>query len=377
MSVQSLYEVRMKHPLLLVPFAFTSANLLAQADGIYVSDAGGFSNPPWQILRYDPDGSDPVAFITEELAWPQDILFLDDTGQILISNLNSGRITRYDATSGAYIGDFATGISGPTRMAIGPDSLLYVLQWSGNCRVRRYGLDGTYQGEFTTVGVAQSIGLDWDVDDNLYVSSYSGDHVRRFDPFGNDMGLLVTTNLAGPTNIWFDGSGDLLVADYDGGKVERYNAAGMHQSTFITGLAGVEGVAHYPDGGFLLGNGGTHSVKRYTADGQYVEDIIPNGSGGLMTPNAIVLRGEGATGMEQHGAPTRVRVHPTTGRYFRIDAPEQGSIRNVVIRSLAGDVVQRVTHRTWHADGVGAGMYMVTITLQDGSTIAQRIAVID
>lgn len=105
-------------------------------------------------------------------------------------------------------------------MKIGADSLLYVLQWSGNGKVRRYQLDGTYAGEFTSVGVPQSIGLDWDSNGNLYVSSYTGDNVRKFDPNGNDLGLFVTSNLAGPTNIWFDDNGDLLVSDYDGTAVK-------------------------------------------------------------------------------------------------------------------------------------------------------------
>jgi len=55
---------------------------------------------------------------------------------VLISNLNTGRITKYNSSTGEYIGDFATGIAGPTRMKIGADSLLYVLQWSGNGKVK-------------------------------------------------------------------------------------------------------------------------------------------------------------------------------------------------------------------------------------------------
>ena len=43
----------------------------------------------------------------------------------LISNLNSGRITRHDAATGAYLDDFATGLAGPTRMKIGADGLIY------------------------------------------------------------------------------------------------------------------------------------------------------------------------------------------------------------------------------------------------------------
>lgn len=34
-------------------------------------------------------------------------------------------------------------------MKIGPDSLLYVLQWSGKGTVKRYKLDGTNLGDFT------------------------------------------------------------------------------------------------------------------------------------------------------------------------------------------------------------------------------------
>lgn len=46
----------------------------AQDFEIYVSDAGNFDNPPWQILRYEADGGNPQVFIDEMLAWPQDIV---------------------------------------------------------------------------------------------------------------------------------------------------------------------------------------------------------------------------------------------------------------------------------------------------------------
>ncbi|HEY6436326.1 MAG TPA: T9SS type A sorting domain-containing protein, partial [Ignavibacteriaceae bacterium] len=179
---------------------------------------------------------------------------------------------------------------GPTRMKIGADSLLYVLQWSGNGRVRRYQLDGTYVGEFTSVGVAQSIGIDWDNDWNLYVSSYGVDNVRKFDTTGNDLGVFVNSNLAGPTNIWFDDNGDLLVIDYDGTAVKRFNSTGTFVSNFITGLSQAEGVDFFPNGNILIGNGATHSVKMFDSSGIYLEDFITNGSGGLITPNAVVIR---------------------------------------------------------------------------------------
>ena len=46
----------------------------------------------------------------------------------------------------------------------------------------------------------------------------------------------------------------------------------------------------FPNGNILIGNGATHSVKMFDSNGNYIEDFIPNGSGGLITPNAIVIR---------------------------------------------------------------------------------------
>jgi len=257
---------------------------------IYVSDAGNFSSPPWKILKFDENGENPETFIDTVLAWPQDIVFLEDQGVVLISNLNTGRITKYNSSTGEYIGDFATGIAGPTRMKIGADSLLYVLQWSGNGKVKRYELDGTFVDEFTSTGVTQSIGIDWDNEGNLFVSSYGGALVRKFDTSGVDLGIFINSNLAGPTNIWFDDNGDLLVIDYNGTSVKRFDSNGSYINNFITGLSQAEGVDFFPNGNILIGNGATHSVKIYDSNGVYIEDFIPNGLGGLITPNAIVIR---------------------------------------------------------------------------------------
>jgi len=268
----------------------SGSGLLSQSLQIFVSDAGNFSTPPWQILRYDQDGTNPVIFIEDNLNWPQDILFLESSNTVLISNLGTGQINRHDASTGEYLSNFARSISGPTRMKIGPDSLVYVLQWGGNGRILRYDLTGNSHGEFTLTGVTQSIGLDWDADGNLYVSSFSGDHVRKFDSNGIDQGLFIDSFLFGPTNIWFDANGDLLVADYNGSAVKRFNSDGIFMGDFISGLGQAEGVAYFPNGDVLIGNGATQSVKRFDSNGAYIQDLIPSGFGGLVTPNAIVIR---------------------------------------------------------------------------------------
>ncbi len=269
-----------------------ATHAFGQSVDIYVSDAGNFSQPPWQILKYDENGENPEVFITENLAWPQDILFLEDRNVVLISNFNSGKIERYRADTGQYIDTFASDIGAPTRMKIGPDGLIYVLQWSGNGRVQRYQLDGTFVDHFTNLGLSQSIGLDWDESGNLYVSSYDQQVVRKYDNNGLDQGNFVNTNLAGPTNIWFDDNGDLLVLDFNAGRARRFNSDGAYQGDFINLLSQPEGQDYLPDGNLLIGNGGSGAVKEYTPGGVFIRDIVSSGSGGLIQPNAVVVRSD-------------------------------------------------------------------------------------
>jgi sugar lactone lactonase YvrE len=274
--------------LILVPFLTSSAS--GQASEFYVVDIGPNREEPWQVLKYDENGQNPEVFIDTELSKPQDIVFMEDEGTVLVSNLRSGRITRYNSETGTYINNFASGIGQPTRMKVGSDNLLYVLQWGGNGRVWRYDLAGNFIDEFTSVGVSQSIGMDWDSQGNLYVASFDARHVRKFDSNGNDLGLFVTSNLLGPTNIWFDSSGDLLVTDWSGRAIRRFDSSGTFESNFVLGLNEPEGVDFLSNGDFLVGNGGTSSVRQYDENGNYVKDFIPSGLGGLVKPNAVRIR---------------------------------------------------------------------------------------
>jgi hypothetical protein len=241
-----------------------------------------------------------------------------------------------------------------------------------NGRVKRYELDGTFVDDFTTVGVP-GIGIDWDSDGNLYVSSYSGLYVRKFDTNGNDLGIFVNTNLAGPTNIWFDDNGDLLVIDYNGTAVKRFDSNGTFVSNFITGLGQAEGVDFFPNGNILVGNGTTHSVKMYDSNGVYIEDFIPNGSGGLINPNAIVIRETNVSSVPGDGDLADKSFilgqnypnpfNPTTNFEFRIADFEFVSLK---VYNVLGKVVSTLVEEykpagTYHikfdATGLSSGIY--------------------
>lgn len=359
--------------------AFLFSTTFGQVYEIWVSDAGNYNDPPWQILKFDENGENPVAIITDSIVWPQDIVFLEDEGVVLISSLTSpGYISRHDINSGEFINYFADSIAGPTRMEIGADSLLYVLQWSNtNNKVLRYHLDGTFEDEFTSVGVPQSIGLAWDNAGNLYVSSYGWKYVQKFDTDGNDMGTFISTNLAGPTNIWFDDNGDLLVVDYNGGSVKRFDADGVYIGIYISGLNNPEGFAFYPNGNLLLGNGGTHAVKLFDDMGTFIEDFIPAGSGDLITPNAVRLRDVTATSVVEAEI-TESFIFPSAGRIFTINPNNEKKLNTYTIFDTAGvqiDQLQFMGTGTWNARDLPDGVYVVVADCENGKIISQKIVV--
>lgn len=354
----------------------------AQDEGtFYISDAGNFGNPPWQILRFQADGSGGRVFINHHLSWPQDILFVEADTTVLVSNLNTGRLSRFHADTGSFIDEFATGIIGPTRMAIGPDGGLYVLQWSGNGRVLRYDLDSGSRSDFTSVGVTNSIGMDWDAAGNLYVSSYDGRSVRKFGSDGTDMGLFVNSNLAGPTNIWFADNGDLLVVDYLGNSIKRFDTTGQYVGVFVSNLPQGEGVAFLPNGQIAVGSGGTASVRIYDNNGTFVRNLVPPGTLGLLNPNAVVYRPSVVSTTEDglaHLQEIDLFV-PNVGKVFHLTEVQLLLDTSAAVFDAAGkrvaDIPAALGGAIWDASVLPSGIYYVVFTLRDGRHGRQKIIV--
>ncbi len=277
-------------------FEITVWDSSAPRTEIYVSDVGfPIAQGTFRIMKYDENGENGEVFATERVNAPQDIVFLEEQNVVLISNFNSNTITKHNINTGDFIENFATGLNQPTRMRIGADGLLYVLQWSGSGKVIRYQLDGTRVDNFTDTGVFQSIGMDWDDEGNFYVSSFNngnGGSVRKFDKDGNNLGLFISSGLTGPTDIWFDSNGNLWANDWQAGSIKRFGPTGNSLGVITGGLSQNEGVAFLPNGNMLIGNGGqgNGSIKMYTPTGTFIRDLVRAGTSELRTPNAVTVR---------------------------------------------------------------------------------------
>lgn len=371
--MKNVYTIAMLY--LLINTSLLSSQNLA----VYVSDAANFNSGPYQIAKFDVTGNYEGALIRVEdgLVWPQDIIFLDSEEAVLISNLSAaGIISKHNWSNGDLIENFAEGLGGPTRMKIGPDGLLYVLQWSNTInKVLRYNLNGTFVDEFTSIGVSQSIGIDWDSNGDLYVSSYGGNSIRKFDgTTGDDLGLFINSGLQGPTNIWFEADGDLIVFNYNSGIVKRFDATGTLLADLITGVNGCEGFAFFPNGDLLMGVGSDGSIRRYDSNFNFIENFVDPGI--LLTPNAIVIRDDIPLSVPEKKI-SHIFVTPTIGNRFLINSLAIQSFETLEVYNNSGALVDTIVlseTTQWDASKNAEGIYFI-VARQGTDKATQKIIV--
>ncbi len=372
------------HFLLFANFLFATLIATAQEIEVWVSDAGGFNNPPWFVYKSDFNGDNLTEVMnqSDQIKWPEDIVFLEDENIVLISNITStapaaGYISKHDIDTGVFLGYFAENLSGPTRMEIGPDGYLYVLQW-GNTdnRVLRFDLDGTFIDEFTAVGITQSIGLDWDASGNLYVSSYGGSKIFKFDTTGAYQGEFINSGLAGPTNIFFDksGNGDLIVFNWNSGIIKRFDSDGNFVENLVTGVSQCEGVDFMPNGDILVGVGSDGSVRRYDSDFNFIENFIEGGT--IFTPNAVVIR-EVPLYVPENELDKNF-INPTFGNRFSVIPSEINTIEKIIVFNSLGKKVAEINNNEnlfWDASNYSEGVYFIRVISENGGSKTQKVIV--
>jgi len=337
-------------------------NLSAQDLEIYVSSR--FENA---IKQYDQDGNyirDLVSANSGGLSRPQDIIFLEDN-TVIVSGIQNTAIKQYDAGNGDFIGNFTSGFSlnQPTRMVI-KDDLLYVTQWANtNNKVIRFDLNGNFVDEFTSIGIPQSIGIDWDTAGNLYISTFgqgTNGFVQKFDTSGNDMGVFIDSSiLQGPTNIWFDENQNLLVEDWSLGIVRRFSSTGQYIDDFITGMTNPEGISFLPNGDVLICDWGTDTVERFDSDGNSLGTFISGNN--LADPNAVVLR-ETILSVSDH-LKSEVFVVPTVGNRFSFSSTIISNFESLQLYDVYGRLVQILDpneNSVWDASNLSEGVYFIS-----------------
>jgi sugar lactone lactonase YvrE len=200
-------------------------------------------------------------------------------------------ILRYNGTTGAFMGIFATGPINGARTIVFHGSSMYVACEYTNQVLQYDATTGSYLGVFVAAGsgdISGPHGMTFGPDGNLYVSGKTSNNVVEYD---GSMGTYLRTFVAAgsgglnlPQGIAFDPTWQYLYVASTGGpdEVLKYNAqTGAYVGLATSGLSTPADVKFGGDGLLYVLDRGTNRIERFTENGTYVDDYVPVGSAGL------------------------------------------------------------------------------------------------
>ena len=186
-------------------FSPTGANLLTIAtpyqpggvqvgpDGtIYVADYFG-----GKIFRYSASGTDLGLFASTPLV-QTDFMAFDAGGNLYVTGVTDSllEVVRRVSPTGADLGDFVAGFSGPEGIAFDAEGNLYVASFNSDI-IQKYSALGADLGPFAALGLSASMfGIAFDASGNLYVANFAEHSIHKFSPAGvEQLPVFISTGL--------------------------------------------------------------------------------------------------------------------------------------------------------------------------------------
>jgi autotransporter-associated beta strand protein len=212
-----------------------------------------------QILEYNLDGSFRRVLVppTSTIYTPSG-LALGNGKDLFVTSLSSGTVLRYNWTTGAYLGVFASGLYGPSGLLFDhANNSLYVSEF-GNA----------------------------DGHEIVCYNASSGAEITRFgNQSGGGFGDMATGS-----------DGKLYVSDWYFGQITRFDPANNYSAEVFAGAAnlwGSNGLVFDPSGNLDVVEMMTHNVYQFNSSGEAVGELVAAAGGGLNFPSDIVIDPDG------------------------------------------------------------------------------------
>src|SRR5262249_1385075 len=121
----------------------------------------------------------------------------DASGFLYVTNFGDGTVRKFDS-NGAAQPIFASGLSLPVSIRFDSSGNLYISTDSGT--IQRFDSSGTDLGTFANVGDNTNLGIEFDLDGNVYLANISTDAIVKIDAngAGTTFASFVTSNLSEP-----------------------------------------------------------------------------------------------------------------------------------------------------------------------------------
>jgi len=276
-----------------ITFTFLAVSTAAAAD-LLVS-----SNDTNEVLRYDGTTGAFVGVFASGggLDGPVDLVFGPDDN-LYVASETTNNVKRFNGTTGVFMDDFVTTNTAalllPYGLVFGPDHNLYVSSNFFRQSVFRYdGSTGALIDSFAAVGDDPTGIAFGPVDGNLYVGSQADNSIKRFNgATGDFIDVFASTGLSGPRGLVFGPDGHLYVSSFENDRIIKYDGTtGASLGVFASGieLDRPESLTFGPDGHlYVSGDGTTNSVLRYNGTTGAFIDVFASGAE-LSSPRGLAF----------------------------------------------------------------------------------------
>jgi DNA-binding beta-propeller fold protein YncE len=237
----------------------------------------------------------PVVALGVLFVGTQRALALPPNGQQQLLVEVSNSILSFDPFTGASYGSFATGVTTPRGMTIGPDGQVYVCSVNGGV-VDRFDLHtGTLLGQFA---VTRPNDVTFGPDGNLYVLGDISGQVSKFTPNGQPLGVFASGSQISPARtLAFGPDGNLYVGATGLGVIQRFNGTtGSFLGTFASDPQMIFpwSLTFGPDGDLYVLDGVSQSNCVWKFDGQTGSMLGKFTSGGsISSPTDLAFGKDG------------------------------------------------------------------------------------